>query len=265
MDLVPGTATYLWLTPTRIGEYEILCEELCGMAHHTMRGRVIVDTAEDFAGWLASQPTYAQILAMQSADPVAGQLAYAPCAACHGPNGEGNVALNAPKLAGLDGGYLRRQLQNYKTGIRGSAPEDVFGAQMRGMAATLVDAAAVNNVVAYINTFMDTPAAPTISGDVQRGAKLYETCINCHGSDGQGIWAMQAPRIAGMSDWYTARQLRDFRDGVRGAHRQDYSGRQMAQFSQMLNHDQEIEDTVAYLNDLSNARLANSTDAKNLR
>jgi cytochrome c oxidase subunit 2 len=265
MDLVPGTATYLWLTPTRIGEFDILCQELCGMAHHTMRGRVVVDSAEDFATWQANQPTYAQILAVKSADPAAGQLAYATCAACHGQNGEGNLALNAPKLAGLNGWYLRRQLRNYKASIRGSAPDDVFGAQMRGMAATLVDDAAINNVVAYIDTLADVPPAPTIAGDARRGQALYATCTNCHGKDGQGIWAMNAPRIAGMSDWYTARQLRDFRDGLRGSRPQDFSGRQMAQFAQMLNAEQEIADTVAFLNELSNARLANAASTRNLR
>ncbi len=265
MDLVPGTATYLWLTPTRIGEFDILCEELCGMAHHTMRGRVVVDSAEDFASWMAAQSTYAQILAMKSADVAAGQLAYTTCAACHGQNGEGNLVLNAPKLAGLDGWYLRRQLQNYKVGIRGAAADDVFGTQMRGMAATLVDDAAINNVVAYIDTLVDMPAAPTMAGDARRGQALYATCTNCHGKDGHGIWAMNAPRIAGMSDWYTARQLRNFRDGLRGAHPRDFSGRQMAQFSQMLNAEQEIADTVAFLNELSNARLANAAGTKNLR
>ena len=37
MDLVPGMVTYAWLTPTATGTFEILCEELCGIAHHAMR------------------------------------------------------------------------------------------------------------------------------------------------------------------------------------------------------------------------------------
>src|SRR5690606_10066189 len=43
MDLVPGMVTYQWLTPTQVGSYEVLCEELCGLAHYAMRGRVVVD------------------------------------------------------------------------------------------------------------------------------------------------------------------------------------------------------------------------------
>jgi heme/copper-type cytochrome/quinol oxidase subunit 2 len=42
MDLVTGMITHLWLTPTVPGEYEILCEELCGIGHFAMRGRVVV-------------------------------------------------------------------------------------------------------------------------------------------------------------------------------------------------------------------------------
>ena len=38
MDLVPGLVSYLWLTPTRTGEFEVLCEELCGIGHFAMRG-----------------------------------------------------------------------------------------------------------------------------------------------------------------------------------------------------------------------------------
>ena len=61
---------------------------------------------------------------------------------------------------------------------------------------------------------------------------------------------MNAPRIAGISDWYTANQLRNFRDGLRGAHPQDFYGQQMAQMAQMLNEEHEINDVIAYMNTL---------------
>ena len=59
MDMVPGMVTYLWFTPTRIGEYEILCAELCGVGHSYMRGRVVVDNQSDYDAWLAEQTTFA--------------------------------------------------------------------------------------------------------------------------------------------------------------------------------------------------------------
>jgi cytochrome c oxidase subunit 2 len=250
MDLVPGIDTYMWFTPTREGGFDVLCEELCGMAHHTMRGRVIVESRENFDTWLGAQPTYSDMLNLAAGNAQAGKNAFAPCVACHGQNGEGNLAMNAPKLSGMDEWYLRKQLSNYKAMKRGADPSDVLGAQMRGMAATLADAAAINNVVAYIGTLDDVQSEATISGDISHGEDLYQTCVNCHGAKGQGIWAMNAPRIAGMSDWYTANQLRNFRDGLRGVHPDDFYGQQMAQISKMLDEDEEITDLVAYLNTL---------------
>ena len=122
MDIVPGMITYLWLTPTKTGEYEILCEELCGMGHFAMRGRVVVDDADAYQTWLAGQQTFAQLTARPAADVAAGAAAYAVCAACHGANAEGNQSLNAPKLAGQPGWYLARQVHNFKQGLRGGAP-----------------------------------------------------------------------------------------------------------------------------------------------
>ena len=43
MNLVPGSITYFWFTPTKVGKYEILCAQLCGVGHYAMRGTVIVD------------------------------------------------------------------------------------------------------------------------------------------------------------------------------------------------------------------------------
>lgn len=59
------------------------------------------------------------------------------CGACHGATAEGNAILNAPRLAGLDVGYLQRQMQNFQNGVRGSAEGDRFGKQMAMMATTL--------------------------------------------------------------------------------------------------------------------------------
>ncbi|MBP2239222.1 cytochrome c oxidase subunit 2 [Sinorhizobium kostiense] len=63
MDMVPGMVTYLWLTPTRTGTFEILCAELCGVGHPQMRGTVVVDTEEDYQAWLAEQQTFSQLSA----------------------------------------------------------------------------------------------------------------------------------------------------------------------------------------------------------
>ena len=115
MDLVPGLVTHIWFTPTRTGAFDLLCEELCGIGHFAMRGRMVVDEEAAFRAWLDAQPTYAQWLARPSADAAGRQAAlYAACAACHGAQGEGNPALNAPKLTGQGAWYLQRQLRHFK-------------------------------------------------------------------------------------------------------------------------------------------------------
>ena len=249
MDLVPGLVTFLWLTPTKLGTYDLLCEELCGVGHFAMRGKVVIEPREDFESWLATYPTYEEASQQKTANVDAGRGSYAVCAACHGQQGEGNPALNAPKLAGQGAWYVARQIKNYQTGRRGAHQDDVYGKQMAPMVATLVNTQAVANVAAYIASLPNNnPAEKTISGDLEHGKKLYRTCANCHGKQGQGIQALNAPRTAGMSDWYLARQLENFKSGVRGAHTDDIYGQQMALMAFILKDESSVNDLVAYMN-----------------
>jgi cytochrome c oxidase subunit 2 len=64
MDMIPGSVTYYWFTPTRTGTFEALCAELCGTGHPYMRGIVIVDAQADYDAWLAQQATYSQVSAL---------------------------------------------------------------------------------------------------------------------------------------------------------------------------------------------------------
>ncbi len=61
MDMVPGMVTYFWFTPTRTGEFEILCAELCGVGHGFMRGVVVIDAEDDYRPWLDEQQTFAEL------------------------------------------------------------------------------------------------------------------------------------------------------------------------------------------------------------
>jgi cytochrome c oxidase subunit 2 len=63
MDMVPGMITYFWFIPTRTGEFDIFCFELCGVGHYAMRGRVVVEAESDHQQWLQGYPTFAQTLA----------------------------------------------------------------------------------------------------------------------------------------------------------------------------------------------------------
>jgi cytochrome c553 len=50
-----------------------------------------------------------------------------------------------------------------------------------------------------------------IAQNLERGAQLYGTCIQCHGEKGQGLVEQEAPRIAGQHDWYIYTQLVNFK------------------------------------------------------
>jgi cytochrome c oxidase subunit 2 len=250
MDLVPGMVTYQWFTPTVPGTYEILCEELCGTGHFAMRGKVVVDEPAAYAAWLANQPTFAETQAGPVGNAAAGAANYAVCSACHGPQGEGNQQLNAPKLAGLDGWYIRRQLQSYQQGLRGTGTGDTFGPQMAPMSQVVAAPAVRENVIAYIATLPDTQPVATVSGNTERGARLYTTCAVCHGNRGEGRWGTNAPRLAGMNDWYLERQLQYFKNGARGSHPDDVYGDQMNLVASVLVAETAIQDVVAYINTL---------------
>jgi cytochrome c oxidase subunit 2 len=250
MDLVPGMTPYAWLTPNRIGRYDIMCEELCGIAHFAMRGSVVVEERPDFETWLASYPTFAEVTARPAPNIAAGQASYAVCSACHGASGEGNQVLNAPRLAGLQDWYLERQILNFKHGLRGADSADPYGMQMAPMVATLPDDTAIRNTVAYIASLPEATPTPTITGDVERGADIFTTCGSCHGTKGQGIWSQNAPRLSGSNDWYVVRQLNNYKQGIRGAHPQDLYGKQMSLMTIMLRDEQAINDLVAYINTL---------------
>jgi len=79
-----------------------------------------------------------------AADAAAGKAKFAVCAGCHGPTGAGNEALKYPKLSGLEAGYIKQQLQAFKSGARDNAT-------MKAMTAGLNDGD-IDNLAAYIAT-----------------------------------------------------------------------------------------------------------------
>ena len=54
-DAVPGIVTTLVITPTKTGEYRLICTELCGLGHALMRTRAIVLTQGQFDAWARRQ------------------------------------------------------------------------------------------------------------------------------------------------------------------------------------------------------------------
>jgi len=178
---------------------------------------------------------------------------YTFCTVCHGAEGNGNVAINAPKIAGIEPWYLKRQLQQFRAGTRGTKPADLPGMEMRPVGMQLDDPA-IEKVTAYISTF--SPQAPpvTVAGDVKRGKSLYVTCGGCHGERGEGNAELKSPALAGQTDWYLVTQLERFRAGERGFMPEDEQGSQMRAASAVLPDATAVNDVVAYINTLTRRR-----------
>lgn len=51
-DNVPGITTTALVTPTKTGTYQLICTELCGFGHASMRAKVIVQSQSAFDKWV---------------------------------------------------------------------------------------------------------------------------------------------------------------------------------------------------------------------
>jgi cytochrome c oxidase subunit 2 len=53
-DNVPGITTTAIVTPDKLGTYQLICTELCGFGHASMRAKVVVETPAAFQKWVSS-------------------------------------------------------------------------------------------------------------------------------------------------------------------------------------------------------------------
>ena len=186
--------------------------------------------------------------ASAAGDATKGKAAYAVCAACHGANGMGNKALNAPKIAGQEPWYLERQLKNFKGGIRGAHHKDPYGMQMRPMALTLANDQAVSDMAAFLSSMpVSKSSESTVKGDATAGKASYMICQTCHGPKGGGNKALNSPKLSGLQDWYIVRQLKNFKAGIRGTKSGDLFGMQMRPMAMTLANDEAINNVAAYI------------------
>ena len=127
-DAVPGIETTLVITPTRKGEYRVICTELCGLGHATMRAPVrVVDQAE-----------YEKFLADQAgggtADETSGEAIFtsAGCGGCHAFTPAGTDAQVGPSLDAVDPGgkplaeFLRESIEDPNAFVESGYQPDVM-------------------------------------------------------------------------------------------------------------------------------------------
>lgn len=181
-----------------------------------------------------------------------GAVVYHNCEACHGPNGEGSEQYEAPAIAGLQSWYVENQLTKFKTGLRGAHADDIQGMRMRPLSKTLRTDEDLKAVAAYVSQLKPTKDHPKTvqGGDPGRGAEYFKTCVACHGANGEGMQALNAPALVYSQDWYLLSQLHKFQDKIRGAAPGDVTGMQMSAMINAVPDDQAKKDVVAYIQKL---------------
>jgi len=173
------------------------------------------------------------------------------CIACHGAKGEGNPKIGAPNIAGMDAVYITRQLTNFSTGMRGAAPNDTYGAQMRGAVQVLKSDADRQSIAAFVAAMPKVRSATDIKANLANGSTQFNAvCSSCHESRAQGNVQMGAPSLIGLEPVYMERQVLAFRDGGRGYHKDDRAGALMKVGATMLPDTKSVHDVVAYINTL---------------
>ncbi len=195
-------------------------------------------------GVLTAAPAAAQDLAR-------GEQLYSLCQQCHGADGAGNQAALAPSIGGQPQWFVEGQLVKFKNGGRGTHFDDIEGMRMRPMSMWLDTEEDMAAVAAYVASMPIPSVEKTVEGDVEVGKAKYTPCIACHGVNGEGNQALNAPRLTGLSDWYQVRSIQKFKAGIRGTNPYDTTGMLMRPMSMTLADDQAIHDVVAYINTLT--------------
>lgn len=181
-----------------------------------------------------------------------GEELWALCTQCHGEDGGGNSTYLAPAVAGLPQWYAERELGYFRSGVRGTHFDDIGGMRMRPMSLSLRTESDVTAVAAYLASLPRVATEPELAGgDAEKGAQYYLVCATCHGQNGEGNQAPNAPPLAGSSDWYLQTQLHNFKAGIRGADTRDATGMQMRGMAYTLPDDQAILDVLAYIQTLN--------------
>jgi cytochrome c oxidase subunit 2 len=139
VDAVPGITTKYRVTPNRLGTYPVVCAELCGLGHATMRQSANVMPEADFTSWLDKRATD---MAGGGAAPAGGadsggEQAAAPdgealfnangCGGCHTMKAAGTTGETGPnldeELADQDAAFIKQSIVDPKAEIAEGYPD----------------------------------------------------------------------------------------------------------------------------------------------
>jgi cytochrome c oxidase subunit 2 len=109
-DVVPGIETKLLITPDRLGTFDVVCTELCGLGHSTMRAQARVLTASAFQAWVRGREAGAST----GGGSQGKALFTANCGSCHTMEDAGSTGQVGPNLdealPGKDKAFIRESI-----------------------------------------------------------------------------------------------------------------------------------------------------------
>lgn len=186
------------------------------------------------------------------ADLERGEELYSLCVQCHKTDGGGDSAALAPAIAGMPSWYVEKQLQNFRSGMRGLHAGDTGGLRMYPMSLWLTTEADQKSVAAYIANMAVTPPERELEehGDAKKGAGYFAVCGACHGASGEGNEGMGAPPLIGQSDWYLKKSIEKYKAAIRGSGKGDPFGAAMIGMVATLPDDNAILDVIAHIQSL---------------
>jgi cytochrome c oxidase subunit II len=109
-DAVPGVATNVVITPSKLGTFTVVCTELCGLGHATMRAKAVVLTKQGYDDWLREQKR----LAAAAGSAQGKTLFTQQCGSCHVLADAGTAGEVGPNLddvlPGQDADFIRESI-----------------------------------------------------------------------------------------------------------------------------------------------------------
>ena len=139
------------------------------------------------------------------------------CVTCHGSDGGGISSNGFPRLAGLNGGYISNQLQNFKTGKRTNPIMQPIANALTAKEIKLVAAYYASLPMPAYTPEIGTPEliksgeGIALNGDWNHD---IPACFQCHGPGGRGINS-DFPAIVGQSSAYISSQIEAWKTGAR--------------------------------------------------
>ncbi|HEU5359746.1 MAG TPA: cytochrome c oxidase subunit II [Candidatus Deferrimicrobiaceae bacterium] len=191
-DMVPGQFTTLYLHPDKEGTYEIYCAEYCGVGHSTMRARLVVMEAGEYARWREEKTPVA---GLSLAEQGKALVEKSGCLGCHNVEGKESIGPNFGGVFGrkvllADGTSLAADEEYLRESILEPNAKLVKGypAVMPTFKGTL-SPGDVTTIIAYLKSLSGKEVREGREEQGEKGKALAETygCLGCHSTDGSVV------------------------------------------------------------------------------